>query len=381
MKAIREMTADEIAAEMRGYVCQKDRGYAFISYSHRDRELVYPLVLSWMRAGYNIYIDLDFERRGSDSNWADLMLSTLSSRLCRIAVCFKSMHYRYSYAALLELLTMRGEAVTSRHSGKKIGVDTVALGNIPEDDELPDALRALYASAFQDTRAGMGEHFLGQNPKEEELLLAGLRFWMEDERTKNLLGTAVTAERMLGYMQDAYQSGYQDFYPQIAYLMKTWFISQDLNGNDYSLCSSLPVRLARFDEVRVEQVRESLLPPEAAFPPSLREDGDQSAPPHSQPACTVPYLVRRGTGEVISLTADHFTLGRSVASSYVLRGNKAIGRIHAELLVHGTEWAVVDQNSKNGTYLNGTALMPGREYPLSDGDMIRISSETFVFCA
>lgn len=377
MKDIRAMTADEMAAEMRGYVCQRDRGYAFISYSHRDRALVYPLVLSWMRAGYNIYIDLDFERRGSDSNWADLMISTLCSRLCRMGVCFKSAQYRYSYAALLELLTMRGEAVTSRHSGKKIPVDTVALESIPDDDELPDALRELYASAFQETRAGMGEHFLGQNPKEAELLLAGLKFWMEDGRTKSLLGPALTAEKMLGHLRDAYQSGYQDFYPQIAYLIKIWFIAQDLNGNDYFPHSSLPVRMARFDEVRVERVRESLLAAEEE-PLSLWEGGEEP-PLQAAPGSTGPRLVRRGTGEVIALAADHFTLGRSAASSYVLQGNKAIGRIHAEFLVHGAAWSVVDQHSKNGTYLNGAALMPGVAYPLSSGDMIRISSETFVF--
>lgn len=269
MKDLKEMTLEEITAEMRGYECRKDRGYAFISYSHRDREQVYPLVLSWMRAGYNIYIDLDFERHGSDSNWADLMLSTLSSRLCRLGVCFKSPHYRYSYAALLELLTMRGETVTNRHSGKRLYVDSVALGTIPDDDEIPENHKEAYASAFRSMRSGMGERFLGQNRKEAGLLLEGLDFWLKDSKTKAVLRTSADAGKMAGYIQDAYQAGYQDFFPQIAYLVKNWFISQDLNGNDYSLNSSPNIRFARFNEVRVEQVRESLLPPALTAPPVL----------------------------------------------------------------------------------------------------------------
>ena len=375
MKAIREMTAGEAAAEIRGYICQKDKGYAFISYSHRDRDLVYPLVLAWMRAGYNIYIDLDFERHGSDSNWADLMLSTLSSRSCRMGLCFKSAHYRYSYASLLELLTMRGEAAANRHSGKKFCVDTVALENIPDEDEIPDGFREQYALSFQDMKSWMGERFLSQNPKEAALLLEGLRFWMEDGRTKKLLGPTVTAEKMNGYILDAYRSGFQDFYPQIAYLIKTWFISQNLNGNDYSPRSSLAVRLERFDGNRVERVREDLL---------LEEDaalfGDKPDAPPLSPH-TGPHLVRRGTGEVIPLTAGPFTLGRSASCSYILAGNRAIGRLHAQILVDETGCAVVDQYSKNRTYLNGAALEPGVEYPLADGDVLRLSSEFFVFHA
>lgn len=409
MKNLNEMTMDEITAEMRGYECRRDRGYAFISYSHRDREQVYPLVLSWMRAGYNIYIDLDFERHGSDSNWAGLMLSTLSSRLCRLGICFKSPHYRYSYASLLELLTMRGETVTNRHSGKKLQVDAVALGGIPDDDELPEEHRALYTAAFQSMRAGMGEQFLGQNRKEAELLREGLDFWLGDPKTKAVLRTSADAEKMMGYIQDAYQAGYQDFYPQIAYLVKNWFISQDLNGNDYSLNSSMDIRLARFGEVRVEQVRESLLSPSPVSAPPERDSsalpaeicrwengawkplsdagaGVEEAPSPASSALAEapdsdlgPRLVRMDKSALILLPEGGFKLGRSMVCDYQIAGNNAVGRVHAILHTrHGTV-AIVDQHSKNRTLLNGNALTPDQEYILKEGDTITISGAVFVF--
>lgn len=383
-------TADEIAAEIREYEFQRDRGYAFVSYSHRDREVVYPLVLSWLRAGYNIYIDLDFERHGSDSNWADLMVSTLSSRLCRLGICFKSAHYRYSYASLLELLTMRGETVTNRHSGKRLFVDSVALGTIPDDDEIPIPQKEMYAAAFQSMSGGMGDRFLGQNWKEEALLREGLDYWLGEDKTRSILRTSINAEKMMGYIQDSYRAGYQDFYPQIAYLVKNWFISQDLNGNDYSLRSSMAIRFARFNEVRVEQVRENRLT-EDWVPPSVcaasgpeaaessgRAGGRDLFAADASPA-GVPFLIRCTTGETIPLSKDGFTLGRSKTCDYTVSGNGAIGRVHVMFLIQGTDRVLMDQHSKNGTYLNGSALNPELEYLLRDGDSIRISSETFTY--
>lgn len=382
MKEIEIMTLNEIEEEIRSYEFQKDRGYAFISYSHRDREQVYPLILYWLRAGYNIYIDLDFERHGSDSNWADLMLSTLSSRLCRLVVCFKSTHYRYSYASLLELLTMRGETVTNRHSGKPLYVDSITLETVPEDDEIPQAFKEMYEASFHTMSSGMGDRFLDQNRKEAALLREGLEFWLDEAKTRALLRSKVSADKMMGYIQAAYQAGYQDFFPQISYLVKNWFISQDLNGNDYSVNSSIATRFARFREVRVEQVRESTVPFDEA---KAAEDAQTPSPVYfhggsvSEDTAFQPRLIRCSTGDIISLNKAEFQLGRSKVCDYQIVGNNAIGRIHTILFVRDGAVTVMDNHSKNLTYLNGRAIRPDCEYPLKDTDSIRISSETFLF--
>ncbi len=49
LKPIDQMTVAELTAEMRTYSCQEDEKFAFISYSHMDKERVYPEVLKWMR--------------------------------------------------------------------------------------------------------------------------------------------------------------------------------------------------------------------------------------------------------------------------------------------------------------------------------------------
>jgi FHA domain len=38
-------------------------------------------------------------------------------------------------------------------------------------------------------------------------------------------------------------------------------------------------------------------------------------------------------------------------------------------------WSVVDQRSRNGTYLNGERLVPSRPAPLRDGDELRLGEE------
>ena len=39
--------------------------------------------------------------------------------------------------------------------------------------------------------------------------------------------------------------------------------------------------------------------------------------------------------------------------------------------------ALLDLNSSNGTYLNGMQLFPGREYPVKNGDIIRMAISDF----
>jgi len=253
MKKIEKLTLEEMAAEMRTYEFQKERGYAFVSYSHQDRDKVYPLVLTWLRAGWNIYIDLDFERHGSDSNWVDLMSSTLVRRLCRLGICFKSTDYTYSYAALLELLTMRGNTANDRHGGK-LCIDAIALESVPADDQIPLKMCEKYESIFKRMRREMGNTFLTRNSRERDALMEGLYDWLNDPATKAVRNS--TVERLMKNLNASYADGYQEFFPYIARLIKNWFESQDLNGNDYSYDSSLEVRSSRFDEVGVERVRE-----------------------------------------------------------------------------------------------------------------------------
>ena len=91
-------------------------------------------------------------------------------------------------------------------------------------------------------------------------------------------------------------------------------------------------------------------------------------------------LVRAKTGEIINIDRDTFILGRSeTKASYTILGNSMIGREHAKIVRSNGEHFIVDNNSLNKTHLNSLTLEPEQYYKLSDGDVIRLANEIFSF--
>ena len=213
------------------------------------------MVLQWMRQGYNIYIDLDFARHGSDNDWTRLMSRTLSNSNCRLTICFKSVHYMYSYAALLELLTMRSTRVTRRHFGVELSIDSLALESVPADNDIPadEGMQSLYAESFAQMKRVMGGEFAGKNAMERKLLYDGLSEWidtMDDAVKSRLRYTRCSADDLMQDIDDTYAEGMTLFFPYIAELMKNWFDSQNINGNDIPLTADMGIRFEQSGVVR-----------------------------------------------------------------------------------------------------------------------------------
>ena len=57
--------------------------------------------------------------------------------------------------------------------------------------------------------------------------------------------------------------------------------------------------------------------------------------------------------------------------------NNAVSRRHAKLVRHGKDFFVVDNNSTNGTFLNGRRLVPNVENKLNTGDKLVFVNEEF----
>lgn len=322
MKNIKEMSIQEMRQEMLDYPCDKSKGYAFISYSHRDREKVYPLVLSWMRLGYNLYIDLDFALHGSDTNWIDLMARTLSNRLCRLAICFGSVHYTYSYAALLELLTIRGKKVNNFH-GDKLPVDYYVMGEISmNNNDIRPEFQDTYRQYFDQLENEMGDAFLSQNAKERDSLLKGLDYWMHQE---NCPLANDSAEEWMENLSEAYEAGYQNFFPMIANLNKKWIVSQGLNTNCYSMDTELRIQEERFASQGVEKIQRD------ADSPSIDEEGSpEPSAEINEPNSPLMDELRNEFQKYYGKEA-HFRPGQAEAILGVLEGKRT-------LVVQKTGW-------------------------------------------
>ena len=92
-----------------------------------------------------------------------------------------------------------------------------------------------------------------------------------------------------------------------------------------------------------------------------------------------PDMLRVSTQEDIKIDRDVFNIGKSKNSDYMVVGNSAVSRNHANIIYEAGEYYIVDNDSTNHTYVNGNMIMPSEKYMLNDGDNIVIANEAFVF--
>lgn len=94
----------------------------------------------------------------------------------------------------------------------------------------------------------------------------------------------------------------------------------------------------------------------------------------------VPYLLRTKNFEKVYLNKDVFRIGKERSYvDYCISDNGAISRSHANFITRNGEYFVVDTNSTNHTFVNGTMVQSNEEIKISPGDMIKLANEEFEF--
>ena len=94
---------------------------------------------------------------------------------------------------------------------------------------------------------------------------------------------------------------------------------------------------------------------------------------------TLPYLVRLSTSEKIQINKKIFRLGK--AQNYVdyVCPNSHVSRSHADILSKNNEYFIRDNNSTNGTYVNGIRIIGNKEVKIKHEDKIKLANEEFEF--
>ncbi len=93
----------------------------------------------------------------------------------------------------------------------------------------------------------------------------------------------------------------------------------------------------------------------------------------------MPHLVRKKTGEIIYFDKPEFTLGRSEKADHMIGDNSDVSRIHATIIQKNGVNYILDNESTNHTYVDGTPLEPGKEVLLKNGAVVNMGNEEFVF--
>ncbi len=90
-------------------------------------------------------------------------------------------------------------------------------------------------------------------------------------------------------------------------------------------------------------------------------------------------LTRKKTGQSIPVNRRNFSMGKNPsATDYCIADNQTVSRKHAVLYEKNGSWYIDDMDSLNGTYVNGSRVLPGQAVLVKDGDEIALSDESFL---
>ena len=93
-----------------------------------------------------------------------------------------------------------------------------------------------------------------------------------------------------------------------------------------------------------------------------------------------PYLIRKNSFDRMDINKPVFRIGKERSYvDYFVADNNAVSRIHADIITKNNSFFVKDENSTNGTYVNGDRLSPNEEVQVFDGDIITFANEEFEF--
>lgn len=91
-------------------------------------------------------------------------------------------------------------------------------------------------------------------------------------------------------------------------------------------------------------------------------------------------MFRLLTNETFLINKPVFRIGKEKSySDYFVANNNMVSRSHADIISRGGKYFIVDLNSKNRTFVNGTPIPAQQEKELHNGDAIRLANEEFEF--
>lgn len=91
-------------------------------------------------------------------------------------------------------------------------------------------------------------------------------------------------------------------------------------------------------------------------------------------------LYRISGGKTIEINKPVFRLGKERnLVDYFVDNTDVVSRSHADIITRGTRYFVIDQNSKNHTYINDNQISAKIEVEINDGDILRLADEEFIF--
>lgn len=133
--------------------------------------------------------------------------------------------------------------------------------------------------------------------------------------------------------------------------------------------------------------RSQPLPTEVDLPDPYEEDeGDGGTvimdfpfPDKAESYEKAPYLYHESDGKRVRINKAVFRIGRDERYNDFVIANRYIGHSHCHILLRDGTYYLVDDNSKNHTYVDGQQIASGQETPLKNKTRITIANDDYVF--
>ncbi|MCR4635052.1 MAG: FHA domain-containing protein [Butyrivibrio sp.] len=91
-------------------------------------------------------------------------------------------------------------------------------------------------------------------------------------------------------------------------------------------------------------------------------------------------LIRKSNNENCVIDKQYFSIGKdSLHVNFCIKDNSSISRQHAVIESSGNLVTITDNNSTNGTYVNGQRLSPKKPQTIKNGDVIKLANEEFIY--
>ena len=122
--------------------------------------------------------------------------------------------------------------------------------------------------------------------------------------------------------------------------------------------------------------------PETPAAPMTQEKPETPAAPVTQetPQAPVPYLLRVSTNEKIYINKPEFTIGRSATKAdYTVDNNSDVSRIHCIIERKNGVSYIRDNQSTNGTFVNGNNIAGQENVFLTNNAKVSLGDESFIY--
>lgn len=89
------------------------------------------------------------------------------------------------------------------------------------------------------------------------------------------------------------------------------------------------------------------------------------------------YLIRNLNGEKITIDVTPFTIGKDSANMDFVLNNDSVSRHHATIIYENGDYFILDNNSTNGTTIEGIKLQANEKGEIGNGYIISLGNESF----